>query len=168
MFIISWLLEGFPVVQWSDAPRIIFLGATGVFGNQVLFIYGLQKTNPTNAAIMQPLIPVLTAAVALLMGLEQLHIYHWFGVLRLIGLVCGLVGAAYMLGLDNLGGQGADAITGNICLLIQSLSLSLYMIAQRPLLKVYDLGWVVLFLHCTKTSWFLFIFRCSLYLLAWT
>ncbi len=46
-------------------------GLTGVLGNQVLFILGLQLTNATNAAIMQPLIPIFTALLALLFGVQR-------------------------------------------------------------------------------------------------
>lgn len=53
MLAVSWSLDGRPVVDWRDMPRITFLGLTGVFGNQVLFIFGLNFTTATNAAIMQ-------------------------------------------------------------------------------------------------------------------
>ena len=136
MLCVSWPLDGRPVVQAQHVPRLVFLGLTGVFGNQVLFILGLQKTNPTNAAIFQPLIPVFTAFLALALGLERLHLARWFGCGRVAGVLAGLAGAAYMLGLDNLSGQGSEALLGNGMLLLQCLSLSAYMIAQRPLLSM--------------------------------
>jgi drug/metabolite transporter (DMT)-like permease len=78
----------------------------------------------------------MTTLLALALALEKLHIRQWFGISRLVGLVLGLVGAAYMLGLNNLGGN-KNALIGNCCLLVQTFSFACYIIAQRPLLKVY-------------------------------
>jgi drug/metabolite transporter (DMT)-like permease len=53
MLLVSWTVDGRPVVDTRDMPRLTFLGLIGVFGNQVLFIIGLNFTSATNAAIMQ-------------------------------------------------------------------------------------------------------------------
>ncbi len=85
----------------------------------------------------QPLIPIFTALLALLFGMESFHAAYWFGWTRLLGLLVGLGGAVVMLGLNNLGAQSSNAVLGNLFLLGNCMSFAIYVLVQRPLLREY-------------------------------
>lgn len=110
-----------------DLPVFALLGFLGIFANQVLYIIGVSYTSALSAGILMPAIPVFTAAIAAIVGIEKLTAKQWLG----IG-IC-VIGAWVMLDVSSLSMSGGKAL-GNALILLNGLSYALFLVIQRKLL----------------------------------
>eukprot|EP00026_Physarum_polycephalum_P009833 Phypoly_transcript_09970.p1 GENE.Phypoly_transcript_09970~~Phypoly_transcript_09970.p1 ORF type:complete len:386 (-),score=58.41 Phypoly_transcript_09970:190-1347(-) len=114
----------------EDWWRFLLLGVTGVYLNQLLFILGLKYTSSTQAAIMQPCIPVFTTALTLILRTEK------FSILKVVGILFSAAGAVVLVGFKDLSFK-SEQFKGMLCLLGNTLAMSVYYVFQKPVLKKY-------------------------------
>jgi drug/metabolite transporter (DMT)-like permease len=108
-------------------PILALLGLLGVFANQVLYMLGLNTTTASNAGILMLSIPVFTAGVAAVVGVER---PSWRSA---VGVGVAVVGAFVFLHPDQLA-LGRGAALGNALILGNCLAYALYLVLQRPIL----------------------------------
>jgi len=123
-----------------EVPFLALLGLTGIYGNQLLFIMGLYFTTPSNAAVFQPLIPILTCALALIFKLETLGLNR-LSVLKMFGILAAAGGAVTLLLMrsntsSNESQQMSTELTwsfllGDLFLFGNCLSMAVYMLIQK-------------------------------------
>jgi len=130
LIIIALIFERVKPNIKEDWWRFLLLGITGVYLNQLLFVEGLNYTSATQAAIMQPCIPVFTTAFTLVLRMEK------FSVLKVIGILFSAGGAVVMVGVNNISFKSEQFI-GMMCLVGNTLAVSVYYILQKPVLKKY-------------------------------
>ncbi len=107
------------------------LAATvGMFGNQILFTEGLDRTTPEHSAIINAAIPVLTIAIAVLVRQEQLR---WS---KVAAVVISMSGVLYLLEADQLLSQNdftSDTLNGDLLTISNALSFSIFLVIMRHL-----------------------------------
>jgi len=114
----------------ADLARLAVAAALGVALNQWLFLEGLSRSTPINAALMMCLIPVFTVALATAVGLERVS------MARIMGVFIALGGTLLLIldrGLTTLGTHGL----GNLLMAANALLYSGFLIVTKPLLRRY-------------------------------
>jgi len=129
LLIMAILIEGVQP-RWRDGHWFFLLGLTGVWGNQLFFILGLKYSGPVVASILQPAIPVFTTAIAMILRIEKPT------VLKIAGILLATAGAVVMVGFNGISFKN-QATLGILFLIINTLSMSAYIIMQKPILKRY-------------------------------
>jgi drug/metabolite transporter (DMT)-like permease len=114
----------------SDRGRIFLLALAGVSFNQVLFILGLSLTTAINTSILISAIPVFTLAAAVLLGREEASS-------RAIGgIVLAGAGALFLLNAERFE-WSSRYFRGDLLILANGFSYSMYLVLSRPLLARY-------------------------------
>lgn len=124
--VLAWRHDRF-VPARRDLPALALLGALGVFGNQVLFIVGLQRTTATNASILMTSVPVFAVAAAALLGIEKI------GPRRLAGILLSVAGALVLVNPLRFS-TSSRTVLGNGLILLNGLCYALFLVLQRPVL----------------------------------
>ncbi len=73
-------------------PALALLGGLGVARNQILFIFGLQHTTATNAAILMTSLPVFAVAAAAALWRSSASARR-----RLLGIALSVAGALVLV-----------------------------------------------------------------------
>ncbi|HEX9816419.1 MAG TPA: DMT family transporter [Candidatus Thermoplasmatota archaeon] len=113
-----------------DAAKLFGLALLGIVFNQLLFLGGLSRTTAVNASILIATIPVFTTFFAILLGQEAPKL------VRIGGIAVSLLGALAILGIQGFD-LGSDFALGNLFVILNSLSYSMYLVLSRGLLRKY-------------------------------
>ena len=118
-------------VAARDLPELAAYALFGVTANMLIFIEGLQRTTATNAIVIGATIPVFTVGVALVMRKEAATLA------KLMGLVVACLGAMVIVGAAQFE-AGHGRLLGNLLIVGNSLSFSIYLVISRRLLARYS------------------------------
>jgi drug/metabolite transporter (DMT)-like permease len=119
-------------IDRSDFLRLFLCAVFGVVVNQLLFFKGLALTSPIDSGLMMVTNPIF---VLLLSGIFLSEIIN---ARRILGIVCGLSGAVILILFGNqFSNGGISSIEGDIYILINSLSLAVYVVMVKPLIRKY-------------------------------
>ncbi len=131
-------------VEARDLPEIALCALFGITANMLLFIAGLQRTTATNAVVIGATIPVFTVGVAVALRKEPATLP------KIVGLAVACAGAMAIVGAGRFGHSplgvpstmvdeaGGGRLLGNLLIVCNSLSFSIYLVISRRLLAKYS------------------------------
>lgn len=130
--LVRTVANGAPLAE--DRWMFVLLGAL-MCGNQVGYILGVALTTPTNAALIQPTVPVLTACLSAALGIEHINLHTRQGWLRIVGIVAVVMGAFTVVTTTHpvAASLGRSVLLGNAFLLGNCLCDAFYVLVQKRL-----------------------------------
>lgn len=114
-------------VPWQHHPRLVACALTGIAGNQLLYLEGLQRSTPINATMIVTLSPIVTLLVGTLAGQDRVTLQ------KAAGMMLGFAGVAVLIG-ENLSHEG---LVGDLLLFGNMTLYSIYLVISRPLVAEY-------------------------------
>ncbi len=141
LFWILYLLKPVDIkVDKKDRMRLFFCAVAGIAINQLLFIKGLSLTYPIHAALLLLITPILIVIIAAWILKERL------GLLKVTGLALGISGALVLILAKDGTGDGDNVLLGDLFIIINAISYTVYFIMVKPLMVKYNaivvLRWV--------------------------
>lgn len=119
-------------IDRSDYPRLIISGFLGVSINQMMFFMGLNLTTPVDAAIINSSNPILVLLFAGLLLKDRIN------PVRLAGILLGATGALILIIFGNPLSAGKGSLSGNLFILTNTASWSIYLVVSKPLMVKYN------------------------------
>lgn len=148
-FLIAWIIQKSTKelrtlrIDRSDYPRLILSSLLGVAINQMMFFTGLNLTTPVDAAIINSINPILVLLFAAWILKERIGTSH------LTGILLGAAGALLLILLGNPLTAGKGQLNGNMFIIANTASWSLYLVVSKPLMVKYNplvlMRWIFLF-----------------------
>jgi drug/metabolite transporter (DMT)-like permease len=124
-------------------PRFILCAITGIAINQLLFLKGLSLTYSIHAALLMLTTPILITVIAAIVLGEKISIH------KIIGLGLGVSGAIVLINSRSNSGSGKDILLGDLLIIINAISYTIYFILVKPLMIKYNpvqvIRWVFTF-----------------------
>ena len=127
-------------IDRSDRMRLFMCAVSGIAVNQLFFIKGLSLTYPIHAALLLLITPILIVFIAAWVLKERL------GFLKVSGLALGILGALVLILANDNSGNGDNVLLGDLFIIINAISYTIYFILVKPLMVKYNavvvLRWV--------------------------
>ena len=119
-------------IEKKDRWRLFLCALSGIAINQLFFIKGLSLTYPIHAALLLLITPILIVFFAAWVLKERL------GIFKVTGLVLGISGALVLILSKDSSGNGNDVLLGDLFIIINAVSYSVYFILVKPLMVKYN------------------------------
>jgi drug/metabolite transporter (DMT)-like permease len=119
-------------IQRQDFPRIIAAAFFGVALNMLTFFKGLSYTSPISAAVIMVTTPIIVLILSAIIIKERMEIR------KIIGILIGLFGTAFLILYGKSIGNATNASLGNFLVFINAVSYGFYLIIVKKLMDKYN------------------------------
>lgn len=132
LFWIAWLFMPKEKIALGDFPRIIAAALFGVALNMLTFFKGLSLTSPISASVIMVTTPIIVLVLSAFIIKERML------KRKVLGIVLGLIGTAFLILYGKSIGKATNAGLGNLLVFINAVSYGFYLILVKKLMEKYN------------------------------
>lgn len=143
LFWLVWLFLPKENIMRSDFLRIIASAFFGIALNMLTFFKGLSYTSPISASVIMVTTPIIVLVLSAIIIKEKMQLR------KVVGIVLGLIGTAFLILYGKSIGNATNASLGNLLVFINAVSYGFYLIIVKKLMERYNaftfVKWIYLF-----------------------
>jgi len=143
LFWLAWLFVSKEKIAIKDFPRIVAAAFFGIALNMLTFFKGLSLTSPISAAVIMVTTPIIVLVLSAFILRERMK------GRKVIGILLGLFGTAFLILYGKSIGSATNASLGNLLVFINAVSYGFYLILVKKLMDKYNaftfVKWIYLF-----------------------
>lgn len=124
--------EGAPRISRRAIPLLFLTTACGLWLNQVVFTYGMQRTTASSMTLILTTVPIFTSLGSFVLGWERPGWRHW------VGIVAGVIGVILIVFAQPSDSQHSATIVGDALGLVAAAGWAGYSLSVRPLMLSYS------------------------------
>jgi len=125
------LLFKFQKVAKKDIFTLALCGLFGVGINQLLFFNGLMRTSPLNASLIMTATPIIVFVLSMIIIKEKANLT------KITGIILGAVGSISLILLSGKTSTNTSSL-GDLFIILNALSYSIYLVLVKPLMAKYS------------------------------
>ena len=118
-------------IHKKDIWQFIGCALSGIALNQVLFVQGLSITYSIHAALLMLITPIL------ILIFTAIFLNEYITGEKAAGIILGLTGAAVLITARSKPSDGVDVFLGDILIVLNAVSYTIYFLLVKPLMKKY-------------------------------
>ncbi|MDD4591837.1 MAG: DMT family transporter [Parabacteroides sp.] len=146
MFWIVSLFTKYEKVTLKDLGILLVCSLCGVGLNQGLFIVGLSRTSPVDAAIINTAVPIYVLLLAAVVLKEPITLKKAGGVFL------GIIGGLLLIFSSSQLYHSNSSLEGNIMLIVSGMMYAIFLVISKPISQRYSaitiMKWMFLFTTC--------------------
>jgi len=143
LFWLVWLFLPKEKIAKTDLPRIVAAAFFGIALNMLTFFKGLILTSPISASVIMVTTPIIVLLLSAIIIGERMQ------PRKIIGILLGMFGTAFLILYGKSIGSGENATIGNLLVFINAVSYGFYLILVKKLMEKYNaftfVKWIYLF-----------------------
>lgn len=133
----AWIVllstKGIRKIEFQDGIQMIWLSIS-YFAFQLLFIWGINQTSPSNASLINGLLPIIVVIINLVLGAEEISRYKFLAICFSFLGVCLI-----LIGSEGSSSFAGPHIIGGMLLLVAQFAYAWYTVYSKKVLEKYPI-----------------------------